>query len=260
MHTHPETNEGSIFKGLLWVLGGIGIVAGFYLLLPIAAKKIPWRMERRLFENVTLYDDATLCKPNSETDAIVQKLLHRLYPVYPDDKNFSVQLKFVKQKEVNAFAFLAGRIFVLDGLLKKAQSPEELAAVLAHEIEHTKRRHVTQGLIQKVVVFAVMRLTFNAGSMERISELLYQAANLKFTRVQEEAADLGGLERLRDAHINAQGFKDFFSRGVSDVPEILSDHPSDQSRVDKANQFLKFPSEPLLSDAEWNKIKNICPL
>lgn len=40
----------------------------------------------------------------------------------------------------NAMALLGGRVYLLNGLLQKANSPDEVAAVIAHELGHVKHR------------------------------------------------------------------------------------------------------------------------
>lgn len=55
---------------------------------------------------------------------------------------------------VNAFALPGGKIGVYTGLLKVADTPEELAAVLAHEIAHVIARHGAERVSQQVVLGA----------------------------------------------------------------------------------------------------------
>ena len=48
---------------------------------------------------------------------------------------------------INAFAVPSGIIFVNSGLLKKADPANELAAVLAHEVQHVERRHALKNML-----------------------------------------------------------------------------------------------------------------
>ena len=45
-------------------------------------------------------------------------------------------------------ALPGGNIVVFSGLMEKTDSPEALAAVLAHEIQHIEKRHVTKKMIE----------------------------------------------------------------------------------------------------------------
>jgi len=51
---------------------------------------------------------------------------------------------FDTPKEVNAFAMPGGKIGVLSGILKEANTPDKLAAVLGHEIAHVTSHHAAE--------------------------------------------------------------------------------------------------------------------
>ena len=53
-----------------------------------------------------------------------------------DEPLFNYEFYLIASDEVNAFTIPGGRIFVFSGLLNEADNPEEVAAVLAHEIGH----------------------------------------------------------------------------------------------------------------------------
>lgn len=255
-----QTQEASTLRGFLWVLAAFGLVTGIYGSLPFLAKNVPWQFEERLFKGIQLFRPSEVCERDADTNVSFQSVLRRIYPIYTKDREFPIEAEVVRGKQVNAFAFPGGKIFIYDGLLQQADSPEELAAVLAHEIEHIRRRHVTQGMILGGFVFAVRNLSPLAGTSGAIPKLLEVAARLKFSRNQEEEADQGALERLRDGHVNVSGFNRFFSKrlGSSGLGTLFSDHPSDRSRVEMARDFLRFPSAPILGDQEWASLKRIC--
>ncbi len=48
----------------------------------------------------------------------------------------------VVEEDVNAFSLPGGYIYIYEGLVKYAESDDELAGVLAHEIAHASMRHV----------------------------------------------------------------------------------------------------------------------
>ncbi len=256
----PETKEASAWSGLIWILLAFGMSGGFYLALPWVAKSIPWRYEHRVFGDMHLFSGGEECRGSPESEAAFRKLVSRIYPIYPGDGAFSITATAIHGKEVNAFAFLGGRIFVYDGLIQEVESPEELAGVLAHEIEHVRERHVTQGILQSALAATLWSFTFPDAGTRAISGLLRAAGNLKFGRAQEAAADAGGLARLRDSQIDVAGFRKFFSRkhGSEGWAALLSDHPSDESRLRAADVFLGLPSKPILTDAEWKSVRGFC--
>ena len=63
--------------------------------------------------------------------------------------NYDYHFYVVKNESVNAFATLGGHIFIFSGLIDMTDEPEELAAVLAHEIGHVEKRHVVNKLVRK---------------------------------------------------------------------------------------------------------------
>lgn len=249
-----------MLKGLLWILTAVALVFAIIALLPYIADRVPWSVEERAFTAMSPLIPEKECDGHPAANAILQQVLARIYPIYPSDKDFPVHVAVIRGKEINAFAFLAGRIYVYNGLLQQADSPDELAAVLAHEIEHVKERHVIQGLIQKFLGYYLWQTVFPDTTLGHITNLLAAADHLKFSRIEEHEADQGALDRLRDAHVSALGFRRFFSRGLG-TPEpmtVFSDHPSDESRAHLADAFLKYPSRPVITDAQWKALKEIC--
>jgi Zn-dependent protease with chaperone function len=205
--------QGSLLKGLLWILGAFAAVLALYVSLPYLAKGVPWSAEKRAFAAMSPFIAEKTCNADAEANAVFQQVVRRIYPIYPGDKEFPVDAAVIRGKEANAFAFLAGRIYVYDALIRKADSPDELAAVLAHEIEHVKQRHIIQGLIQRMLGVYVWQIAFPTATLGGVTGLLAAADQLKFSRMEEHQADEGALDRLCDAHVNALGFKRFFSKG-----------------------------------------------
>ena len=88
------------------------------------------------------------------------------------------------EKEVNALALPGGAIVVSNGLFNQAESPEEFAGVIAHEIQHVLLRHSTRGILRNLAqnmlralflgdVNAIMEKMVNlAGTLETLGLLL----------------------------------------------------------------------------------------
>lgn len=134
---------------------------------------------------------------------------------------------------VNAFALPGGFVVVHAGLVNSADSADELAGVLAHEIEHVEQRHTLQLLIYQLGWATVLAVA--VGDMSTLSAvLLLQAGNLKFSRDLEAQADAGALESLRKARISPAGMGEFFRKVAADghgAPAWLSTHPSTDDRI-----------------------------
>lgn len=165
---------------------------------------------------------------------------------------------------VNAFAMPGGYIVVYTGLIAKTDTPEELAGVLAHEIEHVTQRHSLKGLIKQVGWRAVVAVALGDIGGGIIGDMTAQLGSLKFGRDQETEADLKGLERLRNARISPEGMVTFFEKlSAQDAmqPELLSTHPASKGRMEALREAIKrsggWRSEPLPYD--WSAVKQSLP-
>jgi len=247
----------SKLKGLLWlgVAAGIGLVAAVGL--PALARHVPWRVERWMGSFGSSPGGDALCgAPSTAGQAALQNLVQRLYPLRMDPRDVPISVQIVRGATVNAYATLGGRIYVYDGLLQRAQSPEELAGVLAHEMEHVRQRHIIQGAVVSLVTWGGLKAIFQGSDFNMAHTLL----SLSFSREQEAEADEGGLERLRAAQIDAAGFAKFFERArqSESPPAILSSHPSQDERAARAARFTGYPTRPALLPGEWAALRGIC--
>ena len=243
-------------KGLLWLALVVLLAAGAAFGLPRLAALVPWRVEKSLARASGFGGDGAACgERRPEAAAALAKVVARLYPQSPEDANFPLTVRVVSGSEVNAFAALGGRVSVYDGLLREAESPEELAGVLAHEIEHVRRRHIIQGVVARLLTFGALQHYAGSGASAARNLL-----DLSFGRAQEREADQGGLERLRRARVGTAGYERFFVRRAGDslFPALLSDHPSSGDRAELVRSYRGGPADPVLTAAEWESLQSIC--
>ncbi len=182
----------------------------------------------------------------------------------------------VQQNQLNAFAIPGGYIFLFDGLLKKLDSLDSLAGVMAHEIAHVQKNHFFKDAKKinaiNLATMASIILAGLAGEGQGATGTIAIAANvslqLKFSRENEEEADLHAVRYLRRTPYHPSGLSTFFNtlsfyqRFTSGVPPpYLSTHPGLGERrlmVDLLIQDL--PPPALLSDAaqvDWKRINTI---
>ena len=247
--------------GLLWVLAAALIAAGAALALPHAARRLPWSVERWLGRVVDAATPGRLCHgaPPGGADQALDLLVRRIYPLVPGDERVTITVEVMHGDVVNAFATLGGHIFVLDGLLRQARSPEELAGVLAHEIEHVRSRHIIQGVGVNLLTLIAVQAAFPQGG-QIDPRIAHQFLTLHFSRQAEAEADELGLQRLRAALVDAGAFAQFFARAGSlpAPPPFLSNHPSNASRAEMAARFAGYAARPVLDDGQWKALVNIC--
>lgn len=251
-------DEASKLKGLAWIIVACIIGAGFAFGLAPMAKAIPWSWEKKI--GGVLEDDmpARTCHYNSHARELLKKLVARIYPVRPGDSAFSVDVRVVKDATVNAYAELGGRITVNSGLLKQAQSPEEIAGVIAHEIGHVQNRHIMEGALAHL--FTGQGISFVFGGQGAAASWASTFLNMGFSRTQEAQADEAGLTRLQDAHVDNKGFHDFFERMGDErgLPQFLSDHPANDERLEMVESFANKGVTPIMTPEEWKILKSYC--
>lgn len=244
--------------GLAWLVLAVAVAVGASRGFSALARIVPFKAEQRMAHAIKFGPAENVCKKDDGAN-ILKKLVARLYPLPGDNRDIQIQVKVVHNPQVNAYAMLGGEIFVNQGLLKQAESPEELAGVVAHEIEHVVDRHVLENLMMRLGTWGAVELVF--GTPSSGTDMAMMLMNLQYSRGQERAADRGGLKRLVKAQVNVQGFEDFFKRmhkKNAGGPEFFSDHPSDVSREEMAEAYAGQKSRPVLSDTEWQELKGIC--
>ena len=171
------------------------------------------------------------------------------------------KLHIVNAKTVNAFAAPGGNIVIFKGLIDAAQSPDEVAGVLAHEMGHIIENHPVE--------FAVRQLGFKLLTTLLIGRdgtalgIGQQLITLNYSRDAEREADAIAVERLRAANLRTDGLAKFLERLAdkeSNLPEIfkyLSTHPASS---DRASSVRQNPSgaRPAMTETIWQALKNIC--
>lgn len=251
------TDTASKTLGLVWVIVAVLIGAGIAIGISPLVRAIPWGWEKNLSSILGSTSSIDVCNGNPKKEALLNKLVNRLYPLDRDDTRFSINVQIVNNPSVNAFAELGGKISLNRGLLERAKSPEEVAGVLAHEITHVSRRHILEGFIVHLMTFGGLQIIFGPSSNVGWTNYFL---NMGFTRHQEAEADRGALVRLQKAHISNRGFGQFFQRlqEMGEVPAYLSDHPSSEDRLAMVRRFRDQKTSPIMTAGEWETFKTYC--
>ncbi len=256
-----DPDKASKIKGLAWVLAGVFVACAFGFGLSPFVRMIPWSWEKKI-SRFGGFDalGGEVCGGSPKNQALFKKLVSRLYPLDREDERFPVDVQIINEPTVNAFAQLGGKISLNSGLLEKAESAEEVAGVLAHEIQHVRRRHILEGFIVHLMTVEGVKAVFSSGGSLSNSRWADYFLHMGFSRSQEREADQGGLLRLQKAHIDNQGFKNFFERmkEFSSVPALLSDHPSDQNRSEMVEKFKNENTTPIMTAEEWKSFQSYC--
>ena len=122
-----------------------------------AAPLVPVEWEAWFGERVidSLAQEGGFCR-GAAGQAALDDLARRLSAAADLEK--PVRVRVINWRVVNAFAVPGGQIGVLRGLIEHAQSGDEVAGVLAHEIGHVAHRHPTVGMLRQLGVAATVQL------------------------------------------------------------------------------------------------------
>ena len=169
----------------------------------------------------------------------------------------------VRQADANAFALPGGYIFVFQGLIDKAETPDELAGVIAHEVGHVAHRDGTRAVLQGAglsLLFGMLLGDFvGGGAVVLAAKTILQTS---YSREVEAAADGYGVALMTRIGGDARALGHLLTRieGTTHPgPKILLDHPETRERVASIEAMAKSaPTRPLLAPAEWTALKNIC--
>ena len=166
-------------------------------------------------------------------------------------KNYKWEFNLVDDKTVNAWCMPGGKVVVYTGLLPVTQNETALAVVMGHEIAHAIARHGNERMSQGLLVQAggIGLQIFMSDKPKETQDLFlksYGAASglgmLKYSRSHESEADKMGLVYMALAGYNPQEAIAFWERmskiGDSNVPQILSTHPSDETRIKDIKAYM----------------------
>lgn len=244
-------------------LEGIPALAAF------TANWVPVAWEERLGSAIVahLAPPEKRCVDSSGMHAIDRLLATLIAPLPKSPYVFRVMV--VNDPLVNALAAPGGSIVLFRGLLERIKTPEELAGVLAHELQHILKRHGTRALLQHASISLLFAVLSGDPSIATSSGL--EGARLlgllRYSRQHEEAADEEGVRMLLAAGIDPRGMI-MFLQGIleesRDVPAFLtyvSTHPRTADRIDTLKSHVS-PSRPspgtLLQEDDWRRLRRIC--
>lgn len=155
------------------------------------------------------------------------------FVVFDDDDN------------INAFALPGGRIGVYSGLFKVAETEDELAVVMAHEVAHVVAKHGNERVSQALAItggaLVAGQATKDMDDESRQAIMMAYGigatylAQLPYSRLHESEADKLGLKYMARAGYNPEAALGFWEKmkaeGGARPPEFLSTHPAPDTRI-----------------------------
>jgi predicted Zn-dependent protease len=182
-------------------------------------------------------------EPRPNVTKYVQCVAKNVIDALPPEvsKNIDWEVVVFDEDEINAFADPNGKIGVFNGILRVADTPDALAAVIGHEVAHATEGHVMDRArknARQELWAMIGGAATGAGDMWRSG--LAIMSGLPFAREQETEADIVGLEYMAKAGFDPRSavylWKNMAAakqaEGRERAPEFLSTHPSDSARID----------------------------
>lgn len=163
-------------------------------------------------------------------------------------------------RTINAFALPGGKVAVFTGILKITKNEDGLATVIGHEVAHALQRHGAERYSRSILetIGQVGALAAGAAVGRPDAAMAAMSAygvgvSLPFGRKQESEADYIGLRLMAQAGYDPREAVPFWERmsgcprqmidkvcfrAQQNIPEFLSTHPSDLSRIKQIEAWI----------------------
>ena len=234
------------------------LLLGLSQLPALLAPHVPMSWERRFGDMLVGNMDERTCD-RAESQAALDKLVAQLTP-----RHRQLKVRVADLGLVNAVALPGGNIVIFKELLLQAESPDEAAGVIAHEIAHIENRDVTRAMIRHYGLSVL--LTGLGGTTGGNIDTLLTAG---YSREAEGQADRDAIAALRRADISPAPTARFFARldaldgkfaKFDRAFSYLSTHPQsdDRRRLFEDAADKGRPYRVSLSEAEWRMLQDIC--
>ncbi len=261
----------------LWAWAGAAVAAVAVILLvlvPLLADQLapllPPEGERALGEKTleqirSALDDrapVSICE-HPDGVAALRKMQARLEAEL--DLSHDVTVTVLNHRMINAFALSGGQVVLFKGLIRTAETPEEVAAVLAHELGHVASRDPTRHALRSAGSIGVLGLLFGdfAGGTA-ILFMVNQLIEANYSQAAETQADAFARDLLRDAGLQPGALGRMFERmkeKSGEPPAMLKhflSHPDLAERIAASAEEPDLSLAPLLMDEEWQGLRRIC--
>lgn len=250
-------NKPLIIVGIVLMIIILGITSLFFFkdkMVEGIANQVPKEWEKTAGDK--LFNTMSLQYHFIKNDSLKKEFLKVAAPLFKqvEKDGTKIEIYFVKDPTINAFALPGGKVIIQTGLIQNAESWEEVLGVLGHELAHVTRRHHVRGIINNIGIFAILSAAFGdvsalAGTFANMGGEL---ASLSNSRDFENEADETGLKYLENAQINPQGMVTFFETLKKEHQteldstlnktidlSFLSTHPNTQDRIDNLKKQIK---------------------
>ena len=187
---------------------------------------------------------------DAETETVISSIAKPIFTAARLDPD-SIDIYMLNDPTLNAFVAGGQNLFINTGLIMRTEGPDQLAGVIAHETGHIAGGHLSRTMeAQKNAGFSTLAgallgaAAAVAGAPQLATAFMAGGATvgqqnfLKFSRIQEEAADQAAVTYLKALQMSPEGLLEFFHvletqnlRISADGNEFLRTHPLTSSRI-----------------------------
>lgn len=233
------------------VLAVLGLLALKDPIVGVVADRVPASLEVRLGNLIFSQVEAgTSLVEDPQLESSLEELVAPLLAAVPQT-GYRYELHLAADDSINAFALPGGNIVLHSGLVLRAESPEEVLGVLAHEIAHVTERHTLRQLIGSAGLYILVQALLGdmSGLVAVVADGGLRLATLRFSRDFEREADDVGWAYLLEAEIDPRGMIRLFERlsaqaqqelgdaaRLQEALAFLSTHPTSQERIDRLTE------------------------
>ncbi len=238
-------------------------IYGIPLIADRLAPLVPYAVEKRIGEAVdrqarTIFGGQNCTRP--EGQAAFDKMMTRL----KDAGGFDAPLEahVLSSNIANAYALPGGKVYLLDGLLQRAKSVDEVAGVMAHELGHAQNRDGLRKIIQTGGSSFLIGLLFGdvsgGGAVLLAARMMVDAS---YSRDAESRADDFTIKAMHGLGRSPRPMGEFLVRitGGGRISTVIDSHPLSADRLDRMKEQDRGETgAPILTEQEWQALKAIC--
>ncbi len=266
---------------LLWFIVAIVVtIAVSYMVVKTGSKKVNKKTTEKKLDDITVtwekqfsesmygyikHDSRVITKEDvcGAVDIIKDRLLENVR-----DNPYDIEVVVIHSPVTNAFTFPGGLIVIYSALIRSTDNPEELAAVIAHEMGHVVNRDPVKRMVRQFGVSAVFSMLGGSGESTVFFEnIINDFINAKYNREQEDAADAFALALLDSSQIHPRHFCDFMEKlnikkedSLQKIGKHFMSHPDTPTRIEKAKTVAdQFSGEEKPFSIDWQEVKRGLP-
>lgn len=173
------------------------------------------------------------------------------------------KLEVVETDLPNAFTLPDDTIVLTTGMIEFADTPDEIAGVLAHELGHVQARHVLPGVIRQMGLGLFIDVVFGGSGAGQVAAAI-NILSLRFSREDEAEADQIAFRLMNYAGHDPGALASLFRRlGEKEgagtlISELISSHPDSGARAAEAAKHARPGLPPSLNAEDWETVRGFC--